>query len=136
VPERKQDVIKIRFSTVDCQPCPRLSFCTASQSRAPRRLIMVRPQAQYEALQTARRRQKTPAFVQQYALRQGIEATISQGVRAFDLRRSRSIGLPKTHLQHVGIAAAINLVRVVAWLDGDLLAPTRVSAFERLYDAA
>ena len=134
--ERKQEVIKIRFSTTDCQACPRLSFCTSSQSRAPRRLITVRPQAQYEALQTARRRQKTPAFAQQYALRQGIEATISQGVRAFDLRRSRYIGLPKTHLQHISIAAAINLVRVVAWLDGDLLAPTRVSAFERLYHAA
>jgi len=57
-------------------------------------------------------------------------------VRAFDLRRSRYLGLPKTHLQHLGIAAAINLVRLVAWLDGDPLAPTRVSAFERLYSAA
>jgi transposase len=57
-------------------------------------------------------------------------------VRAFDLRRSRYLGLPKTHLQHVGIAVAINLVRVVAWLNGDPLAPTRVSAFERLYNAA
>ena len=49
------------------------------------------------------------------------------------MRRSRSIGLAKTHLQHLGIAAAINLVRVVAWLDGDELAPTRVTAFQRLY---
>ena len=63
-----------------------------------------------------------------YALRQRIEATISQGVRAFGLRRSRYPGLTKTHLQHVGTAVAINLVRVVAWLDGDELAPTRVSA--------
>jgi hypothetical protein len=30
----------------------------------------------------------------------------------------------------------MNLVRVVAWLDGDELAPTRVSAFQRLYNAA
>jgi hypothetical protein len=43
--------------------------------------------------------------------------------------------LPKTHVQHLGIAAAINLVRLVAWLDGGPLAPTRVSAFERLYHA-
>jgi len=57
-------------------------------------------------------------------------------VRAFGMRRSRYIGLAKTHLQHVGIAAAINLVRVVAWLDGDELAPTRLSAFQRLYAAA
>jgi transposase len=133
---RQHEVIKIRFSTKDCQACPVLTSCTSSQSRAPRRLLSVRPQEQYEALQAARKQQATKEFSQQYALRQGIEATISQGVRAFGLRRSRYIGLAKTHLQHVGIAAAINLVRVVAWLDGDELAPTRVSAFQRLYAAA
>ena len=71
----------------------------------------MRPQAQHQALQAARRRQQTPAFAKQYALRQGIEATISQGVRAFGMRRSRYIGLDKTHLQQIGIAAAINGVR-------------------------
>ncbi len=87
-------------------------------------------------MQAARKRQTTKAFSKEYAVRSGIEATISQGVRAFDLRRSRYIGLAKTHLQHVSIAAAINLVRLVAWLDGDAQAPTRVSAFQRLYYAA
>ncbi|MFL5657650.1 MAG: transposase, partial [Ktedonobacteraceae bacterium] len=75
-------------------------------------------------------------FTKQYAARSGIEATISQGVRAFGMRRSRSIGQEKTHLQHLSIAAALNLVRIVAWLDGDELAPTRVSAFQQLYLAA
>jgi transposase len=46
------------------------------------------------------------------------------------------VGLPKTHLQHLAIATAINLVRLVDWLDDNPLAPTRVSAFERLYKAA
>jgi hypothetical protein len=46
------------------------------------------------------------------------------------------VALLKTHLQHLGIAAAINVVLVVAWLDGDELAPTRVSAFQKLYLAA
>ncbi|GAC1628590.1 MAG: hypothetical protein NVS4B7_17650 [Ktedonobacteraceae bacterium] len=133
---RKHEVIKIRFSTKDCQACPSQSQCTHAQSRAPRRLLTVRPQEQYHALQAARQRQTTPTFSKQYAARSGIEATISQGVRAFGLRRSRYIGLDKTHLQHLGIAAAINVVRVVAWLDGDELAPTRVSAFQRLYLAA
>src|ERR1017187_5138768 len=71
-------VIKIRFSTKDCQACPVLSLCTSSQSRAPRRLLSVRPQQQYEALQAARKRQATEEFSQHYALRQGIEATISE----------------------------------------------------------
>jgi len=57
-------------------------------------------------------------------------------VRAFGMCRSRSIGLAKTHLQHLGIAAGMNVVRAVAWLDGDELAPTRISAFQRLYLAA
>ena len=61
---------------------------------------------------------------------------MSQGVRAFGMRRSRYIGLAKTHLQHLSIAAAMNLVRIVAWLDGDELAPTQVSTFQRLYHAA
>lgn len=134
--DRQHEVIKIRFSTKDCQHCPRLALCTCSKSRAPRRLLSVQPQAQYQALQEARRRQHTSAFARQYALREGVEATISQGVRAFGMRRSRYIGLDKTHLQQIGIAAAMNIVRIVAWLDGEELAPTRVSAFQRLYRAA
>lgn len=129
-------LFKIQFSTTDCSSCPRLTDCVHSTNKYQRRTLTIRPQAQYAALQAARQRQRTKAFQQTYALRAGVEATISQGVRAFDLRRSRYLGLPKTHLQHLGIAAAINLVRLVAWLDGDPLAPTRVSAFERLYNAA
>ena len=136
IDNRTNEVIKIKFSTKDCGHCPRQIHCIRSTKKYKRRTITIRPQAQYEALQAARRRQQTRAFASQYALREGIEATISQGVRAFGMRRSRYIGLAKTHLQHLGIAAAINVVRVVAWLDGDDLAPTRVSAFQRLYLAA
>lgn len=130
------DLIKIQFSTTDCRSCPRLCDCVRSTSKYPRRTLVIRPQAQHAALQAARQRQRTETFQQRYALRAGIEATISQGVRAFDLRRSRYVGLPKTHLQHLAIATAINLVRLVDWLDGTPLAPTRVSAFERLYKTA
>lgn len=75
---RKHEVIKIRFSTQDCRQCPVLHLCTASQSPVPRRLLSVRPQAQYEALQAARKAQTAKGFAQQYALRSGIEATISE----------------------------------------------------------
>ena len=87
-----------------------------SAKKSKQRTLTVRPQAQHEALHAARRRQRTPAFAKEYALREGIEATISQGVRAFGMRRSRYIGLAKTHLQHLGIAAAMNVVRAIAWL--------------------
>ena len=33
------------------------------------------------------------------------------------LRRSRYIGEPRTHLQHVATAAAINVCRLADWLD-------------------
>ncbi len=64
--------------------------------------------------------------------RAGIEGTLSQAVRTMHLRRARSIGLAKVHLQHVLTAAALNLVRVAAWLVGAPLARTRQSAFVRL----
>ena len=67
-----------------------------------------------------------------YAQRRGVEATLSQGVRAFDLRRARYRGLAKTSLQHIATAAAINLDRIAAWFAGRPLAPTRTSRFAML----
>ena len=70
-----------------------------------------------------------------YQRRAGIEATISQGVRAFGLRRSRYTGIGKTHIQHVLTALAVNLVRLVAWWDGERPGRTRVSRFAQLCTA-
>jgi DNA-binding transcriptional LysR family regulator len=43
-------------------------------------------QADYEALDRARARQKTAEFKQEYSLRSGIEGTILQGIRGFNFR--------------------------------------------------
>jgi transposase len=48
------------------------------------------------------------------------------------LRRSRYIGQPKTHLQHILIAVAINLARFVNWVNQIPQAATRTSAFAAL----
>ena len=64
--------------------------------------------------------------------RAGIEGTLSQGVRAFGMRRTRYRGLDKTHLQNVAIASAINVDRLVAWFDGQPRATTRTSRFAML----
>ena len=64
--------------------------------------------------------------------RAGIEGTISQGVRKMGLRKSRYIGLPRTRLQHLATAAAINLFRVFDWLSGDRPIETPVPAFVAL----
>ena len=135
IDNRKNEVIKIKFSTTDCQVCPSRSLCTQS-IRYTRRTVTIRPQEQYQALKQRRKQEETKEFKQAYAKRAGIEGTISQGVRVMGLRRSRYIGQEKTHLQHVAIAAALNIVRSMAWLSGVPRAQTRRSAFVRLYDAA
>jgi transposase len=56
-------------------------------------------------------------------------------VRAFGLRRTRYWGVAKTHLQHVATAAAINIDRIVAWLDERPRAQTRTSRFAALAPA-
>jgi transposase len=65
-------------------------------------------------------------------MRAGIEGTISQATRKFDLRRCRYIGLVKTQLQHAITAAALNLTRVVAWLQEIPKAQTRRSRLAAL----
>jgi hypothetical protein len=97
---------------------------------------MVRQREHFEALQAARQRQTTQEFKTQYAARAGIEGTLSQGIRLGDLRRSRYLGLTKTHLQQFMIATAINLLRVGAWLADMPRAHTRQSAFTKLAPAA
>ncbi len=110
------EVIRIQFGKQDCLNCPCRSQCTTASTN-PRQLV-VRPQAQFEAIQAARHRQHTQEFKDRYAIRAGIEGTISQGVRAFDLRRSRYIGTLKTHLQHIITATAMNVTRLLAFLMG------------------
>jgi Transposase DDE domain len=131
IDNRKNEVVKIKFSMKDCQGCPSRSLCTHS-TRYPRRSITVRPEFHHQALQRARARAKTEEFKTLYAHRAGVEGTISQGVRAMGLRRSRSIGQERTHLQHLATAAAMNLVRLMRWFDGQPHAQTRRSPFVQL----
>ncbi len=133
VDKHKNNVVKIRFSCKDCGNCSFQTQCT--RSTPPRRTLTVRPEAQHKALQDNRAKEKTEQFIQQYAKRAGIERTISQGVRRCGMRRTRYIGLTKTHLQHLLTAAAINIVRVMNWLDGNSPGKTRQSAFVRLHGA-
>ncbi|MFK0106903.1 transposase, partial [Streptomyces sp. NPDC091217] len=92
----------------------------------------LRRQPEHEAIQQARADQQDPVWLRRYGHRAGIEGTISQGSRAFGLRRSRYRGWAKTHLQHLLTAAGINLVRLDAWLTDTPLAPTRTSHFAAL----
>ena len=86
-------VFRIRFDRATCRACPTRQVCTTAKD-APRQLT-VRPQAHHEAMQAARQRQETPEFKEKYALRSGVESSLSQGIRRFDLRQSRYIGLAR-----------------------------------------
>jgi transposase len=80
----------------------------ADGTRDPRKLSL-RLRAEHEAIQAVHLDQGTVEWHRIYGRRAGVEGTISQGVRVAGLRRSRYCGHAKTHLQHVGIACAINL---------------------------
>ena len=123
-------MIRVNFASSTCKTCPHRLDCIDADG-VRRTLTLQMPELQI-ALQAARQREKTAEFRKQYGKRAGIEGTISQGVRAFDLRRSRYIGSAKTHLQHLLIAAAIDLSRIYCWLVGEPRAQTRQSAFTAL----
>jgi transposase len=122
--------ISVWFRKADCAACTARPLCTRAGHQA--RHLKLQPRAEHEALKAARERLATKEGQRRYARRAGIEGTLSQGVRAFGLRRSRYRGLAKTHLQHVATAAAINLARLGDWFRAVPRAATRTSRFAAL----
>ena len=121
---------KVTFPSADCRACSSRSRCTTTAQGSRR--LKLQPRAEYEALHAARERLASEEGQRRYTRRAGVEGTLSQGVRAFGLRRSRYCGLVKTHVQHLATAAAMNIERLVAWLEGIPRAKTRVSRFAAL----
>jgi hypothetical protein len=125
--------IIVEFDKHACGACPVRPCCTRAKHRGRR--LRLPPQDQYEALAAAQTWSASEEGQQLYKRRAGVEGTLSQGVRAFGLRRTRYWGLAKTHVQHVAIAAAINIDRLAAWLDERPRAMTRLSRFAALAPA-
>lgn len=132
VQDAGKSLIKVKFSASDCKACPSRTLCTGTT----RRSMTLHPREQMQALFAAREREDTDAFKGTYRHRAGIEGTHSQGVRTMGLRRSRYIGLRKTHLAHVAIAAAMNILRLTNWLRGEVPEQTRTSPFKRVMKQA
>jgi len=133
---RGHPTVVIRFATATCLACPVREQCTRGHEG---RTLTLTPPAVHAALQQRRAEQRTPAFVQRYALRAGVEGTISQAVRTTRLRRTPYQGLPKTHLHHVAIAAGLNLKRIVVHVHAQSLGKPsrpvrRKSPFARLQE--
>ena len=118
---------KVLFHDEDCHPCQARHLCTKGEKK----VFILPPQAQYEALREQRRIHASEEGKKLYDKRAGVEGTISQGVRVFGLRKSRYRGVAKTHLQHIA-TAAINFDRLEAWFDGVPRGTTRTSRFAAL----
>ena len=118
-------VVHTGFAKRTCRACPTRALCTWAKT-APREMTFHQP-GRPKAIQTARGRQDTLVWQALCGVRAGIEGCLSQGVRVCGLRRSRYVGLAKTHLQHVATAAALNVVRLSAGVQGVARAATRTS---------
>jgi len=86
----------------------------------------------HEALKKTRSLFTSDEGRNEYKERAGIEGTLSQGIRRGTIRRSRYIGLSKTHLQEVATATGINILRTINFLNQVPIAKTRISRFARL----
>jgi hypothetical protein len=135
VTQRGTDAIVIKFAAAACRDCPVRDQCTRSASTRVGRQLTVPPREVHHAQLAARAAQDTPGWQARYARRAGVEATIRQGVAVTGMRRARYRGLPKTTLEHVYSAVALNLIRLHAYWNGHALDRTRTSHLTRLEHA-
>jgi transposase len=122
-----KDAIVATFSAADCGPCPARGLCTTGR----RRQLSLLPRDLAEAQAAARTAQNTIPFQADYARRAGVEGTMHQAV-SHGARRARYRGLPKTRLDHVYMACALNLLRLHAYWTGTPLDRRRTSHLARL----
>lgn len=122
--------IQVGFSKVDCRVCSARARCTRSQTSA--RALVLLPKELYAALQSARARQKTKEFHKIYSIRSGIEGTIGKAADKLEMRRCRYRGMAKTHFQHLVTAAAINIHRMLNWIENIPRSVTPKSHFAAL----
>ena len=125
--QRGKDAIVVQFATADCGPCPAKALCTTGK----RRTLTVPPRDLAEAQAAARTAETTIGFQADYARRAGVEGTMHQAA-SHGARRARYRGLPKTRLDHVYMAAALNLLRLHAYWTGTPLDRRRTSHLARL----
>ncbi len=130
--QRGTPAIVIKFAAGTCRGCPVRDQCTRSVSPRYGRQLTVPPREVHQAQQTTRATQDTPDWQAHYARRAGVEGTIRQAVAVTGTRRARYRGLPKTRLEHVYSAVALNLIRLDAYWNGNALDRTRTSHLTRL----
>jgi hypothetical protein len=125
-----RDRIVVSFAASDCRPCPARGQCT--RSAKGRRQVSLHPREVHEAQAAARAAQGSDQWKTEYATRAGVEGTMHQAATTTGTRHARYLGIAKTRLEHNLAAAAINLIRLDAYLTGRPLDRGRTSHLARL----
>jgi transposase len=124
-----KQAINVRFATATCRDCPARDKCTTA-TRTGRQLFL-RPREIHQARTAARTAEDTTAFQTDYARRAGVEGTMHQAA-SHGARRARYRTLPKTRLDHIYTACALNLLRLHAYWTATPLDRRRTSHLARL----
>ncbi len=127
--QRGQAAFVATFTAAGCGPCPVRGLCTTSSKK--RRQLTILPRELAGAQAAARAAEADKGFQADYARRAGIEGTMHQAA-SHGARRARYRGLPKTRLDHVYMATALNLLRLEAYWTGTPLDRRRTSHLARL----
>jgi len=128
-------VFHVRFEAQTCAACPLYDRCVTGRKDKPKGRAL-KLHATHTEVAQRRREQETPEFKALYSRRAGIEASLSEMVRAHGLRVARYIGRAKVHLQHLFTATATNLKRAARWLAGERPAKPRPRGLQSLVPAA
>jgi hypothetical protein len=124
------ELINVQFPARTCRACPDKGKCTTAVRTG--RQLTLRPRDIHEAVTAARAAQDTAEFKDRYRARAGVEGTMAQATHVTGIRRARYAGLPKTRLEHLAAATAINCIRLDAWYAGKPLDRTRTTHLQRL----
>ncbi len=125
--------IRVLFARQTCAACPVRAQCRRAEQQG--RQLSLPPPEQAQWLATNRQLQSDETYRRRYGLRSGVEACISQAVRRLDVRQARSRGQPAVHLQQVGCAVALNLIRLDEWWQQRPRGKLRRGRFGRLMAA-
>lgn len=98
----------IQFAAQSCSVCPQREKCTDSPRGRGLQL-----NEHYEVLEARRAEAKTEEFKEKMRARPAIEATLSELVRGYGMRRHRYRGETKRHFENLLKATACNLQRLV-----------------------
>ncbi|WP_455356994.1 transposase [Streptomyces sp. SYSU K217416] len=103
-------LIVAKFAKGQCQPCPARTQCTTSRENV--RTVGFPPRELRDLQLRVRTEQQTPEWKIRYAVRSGVEGTVSEFAHGHGMRRCRYRGQSKAHVQHVLTAIAVNIERL------------------------